>query len=190
MAVKRLGNKRLALKDLEFFPGNARIHDTAGLKESVAEHEDADVPGGKTGGQYKSICVRSHDGKLTILAGNGTAEAMAATGQTHVYADVIECTDLEAEKINIKDNAYSDKARNDEELLAAQIRKLDGDYYAIGLEEKDISRLLGEQDGGDADITQEEDRWAIIVECPSGESQARLLAQLDEEGFTCRAIMS
>src|SRR5690348_6560448 len=119
--MKRLGEKKLALADLTRFPGNSRIHADAELRASI-----------KRFGQYKPLTVRKTEDGYVILAGNGTADALASEGYDKADCALLECDDHEARLINLADNKLSDMATDDKDALAELLSYLDGDYEGIG----------------------------------------------------------
>lgn len=171
------------LAELERFPGNARKHATKELRESVRL------------GQYKSLLVcRRPDGRLVIVAGNGTADAMEAEKMTHAQVEVWNYTDAEARRVNVADNHLSDLGSDDQEALGALLEQFDGDYEGLGYTDQEIAKILGREpmpDPGDADTDgQDSQRWGLIVECGSEEEQVELLDELIGKGLNVRAIMA
>jgi ParB-like chromosome segregation protein Spo0J len=181
MPARFLETREVALDSLERFPGNARRGNVGEIRKSIKRH-----------GQYRSLVVRSHDGKLTVLAGNHTADALEAEGRETARCEVIECTDDEARRINLADNRLSDIAADDDAALAELLAALDGDLEGTGWDVYDIDGLadkLGDK-GGDAPTDDLPSTFGVIVECDTEQQQARLLAQLDGEGFRVRALMT
>lgn len=183
--MKSLGMKSVSIADLLPFPGNARIHNDAALRRSAEKL-----------GQFRAVLVRrTDDGKLVIVAGNGTVDAFRAKGDTKIRAELIECTDDEAEKYNLADNRLSDLASDDETLLGARLLRLEPeDRDLVGFDEKFVLGLsLPEEElpeGGDADVDIDDQRWGLIVECTTENEQAHWLEQLRSQGLNVRAIMS
>lgn len=181
--MRYLETKEVPLAELQRFPGNARIHAEEDLQASVKL------------GQYKSLTVRlMPDGSKVILAGNGTADALEAVGAKTARIELIECdSDHEARSINLRDNNLSDKAKNDDEALAALIEAQDGDYEALGWTDNQIAKILGQEqlpDPGDAPTDDDlGNRWGVIVECTTEDDQVKLLEELGDRGLNVRAIM-
>lgn len=131
--VEDLGRRTIPMTAIGRFPGNPRVHDEAGLDESVAEF----------GGQYKSILVREVDGGgLVVLAGNGTADALERAGVAEVRADVVRCDDATARKIVAADNRWGDRGGYDKALLAGLLASLDDDLVGTGYDEPFLDELL------------------------------------------------
>jgi DNA modification methylase len=150
-----LATREIAIADLTRFPGNARRGNTGEIRKSIRRH-----------GQYRAIVVRSHDGHLTILAGNHTADALAAEGHETARCELIECSDDEARRINAADNRLGELPdpetgeRYDDEALAELLASFDGDFDGTGWTEDDLETLLEEDEpeqagGGDPDDAPE-----------------------------------
>lgn len=138
MAVKILETKDVKLDQLTRFPGNARRGSMEDIRASVRRH-----------GQYRSIAVRDTGTQLVILAGNHTADAMAAEGHATARCDVVVCTDDEALRINLADNRTAEKGTYDEPALAELLAGLDGDYDGTGWTQADYDdiNILPDADG-------------------------------------------
>ena len=180
--MKYLETITVPLASLNRFPGNARRHADAELRESVKE------------GQYKSLlCRRLPDGQLIIVAGNGTADALEEVGATEAQIEVWDYSDREARRINLKDNRLSDLAKDDPDLLALALADLDGDTAGLGWTDKQVTRILAGDilpDAGDADPDADEgSRWGLIIECTTEADQVRLLKEFSEQGLNVRAIV-
>jgi hypothetical protein len=179
----------LPLDQLEPYPGNARRHDKPTLDNSVTVH-----------GQYRTLVVRvigdpENPDKHVIVAGNGTAEALRARGRTEARCELMVCSDEEALQINLMDNAASDKAHDlgyDEDLLAAQLSQAaEFGYAGTGWDEATAKPYLDPPapkppSGGEPP----EEIWAIIVEARDEDHQVELLGKFQEEGLTCRPLIS
>lgn len=177
------------LDQLEPYPGNARRHDKATLDNSVTVH-----------GQYRTLVVRvigdpENPDKLVVVAGNGTAEALREKGRTEARCELMVCTDEEALQINLMDNAASDRAHDigyDPELIAAQLQQAEEfGFVGTGWDEQMAKPYLDPPDprppaGGEPP----EEMWAIIVEADSEDHQVHLLSKFQEEGLTCRPLIS
>jgi len=185
--------------DLRRYPGNARRGNVAQIATSLYRN-----------GQYRALVVREHDGHRTILAGNHTRDALellyggwlppGADPSTswqglpaEARCELIECDDETARRINLADNKIAEDGTYDDEALAALLDGLDGDYEGTGWTAEEHAALLGDGSGdGDGDAPEDElpGAYGVIVECETEEQQARLLEQLDAEGFRVRALMT
>jgi DNA modification methylase len=131
MPAKWLGTRDARLSDLTRFPGNARRGNVTEIRNSIRRH-----------GQYRAIVVRVHDGRHTILAGNHTADALAAEGHETARCELIECTDDEARRIALADNRLAELGCYDDEALADLLAGLDGDFEGTGWTEEDVGALI------------------------------------------------
>jgi DNA methylase len=130
--VRYLGTVDLPLAGLAQFPGNARRGDLGVIRASVARH-----------GQYRSIVVRQlGDGSHVIVAGNHTALALAAEGHETARADLIDCDEDEARRINLADNRSAELGGYDDQALAVLLSSLDGDFGGTGWAAEDLAALL------------------------------------------------
>jgi len=183
--MKPLGMKSVSIADLLPFPGNARIHNDAALKRSAEQL-----------GQFRAVLVRrTDDGKLVVVAGNGTVDAFRAKGDTKIRAELIECTDDEAEKINLADNRLSDLAQDDPDLLRPRLLAMEPeDRELVGFDDDYQARIFRVEEelpeGGDADVDLADQRWGLIVECTTENEQLHWLEQLRAQGLNVRSIMS
>lgn len=182
MPVEILGARDVPVASLAYLPGNPRRGNVSEIRKSVRRL-----------GQYRAVVVRDTGDGLVILAGNHTVKALAAEGHETVRCEVIRCTDDEARRVALSDNRLSDIASDDPASLADLLAGLDGDYDGTGWAEEDVAGLLaGEAEKDPADAPQDDIPavFGVIVECDTEAQQARLLEQLDGEGFRVRALMA
>jgi ParB-like chromosome segregation protein Spo0J len=191
VAVEKLGLATVPVADLRRFPGNSRIHDKGAIRRSVDKF-----------GQLHTLTVRVlDDGGYVILGGNGTTDQLEATGHAEAEVSLVRCTDAEAEEINMALNRSGDLAHDDPQLInaqAARLLALGGDLEVTSWDEDSLAALLAAGDGkndplpdpGDAPSDPMQDRWGVIVECATERQQSDLLAQLGDEGYAVRALMS
>ncbi|WP_051854716.1 hypothetical protein [Streptomyces sp. NRRL B-1347] len=154
------------LARLRPFPGNAKRGNVPTILESLCRT-----------GQYRSLVVRQGDGdELTTLAGNHTAQAIAAHGpgdcglnvtvdgeqrpcglclnapwEPVARCEIVTCDDATAKRINLVDNRAADQGDYDERALAALIAGMDGDLAGTGYSDADLQDLLAPVDL-DADV--------------------------------------
>lgn len=185
--MKYLTTATIPAGKLRVYPGNARRADLNRIAESLRVNE-----------QYRAVVVRADDPAKprnggVILAGNHTY--MAATeqlGWTKIRAEIIECDDIEARRINLVDNRLSDRAKYDEDALAELLREAAADgLEGTGFTEKDLEKLTGENlpEPGDAPEDVLECLYGVTVECDTEEQQSELLQRLADEGLRVRALM-
>lgn len=135
MAITPAGVRDIPIASLQRFPGNARRGNVAEIRASVRRL-----------GQYRTIVVRDTGSDLVILAGNHTADALAAEGHENARCEVITCTDDEARRVNLADNKLAEMGGYDDASLAELLTSLDGDYDGTGWEPEDLTALLGTGD--------------------------------------------
>lgn len=188
MTVVSLGTEDVPLAGLEHYPGNPRRGNVAEIRKSLRRL-----------GQYRSLVVRVEGGRRVILAGNHTCRAMRAEGWTTGRAELVECTDDEARRVNVADNRLGELPdpesgeRYDRAALAESLAYLDGDFEGTGWTDADLAALFPDEDGdgkGDAPEDNLPNAYGVIVTCETEAQQARLLQQLDAEGFQVRALMT
>lgn len=188
MTVAPLGTEDVPLAGLEHYPGNPRRGNVAEIRKSLRRL-----------GQYRSLVVREAGGRRVILTGNHTCRGMIAEGWTTGRAELIECTDDEASRINAADNRIGELPspdtgeRYDREALAEQLASFDGDFEGTGWTADDLAALYPDEDGngeGDADEDDIPAAYGVIVTCETEAQQARLLERLDAEGFQVRALVA
>jgi ParB-like chromosome segregation protein Spo0J len=183
--MKSLGMRSVNIADLLPFPGNARIHNDKALERSAREL-----------GQFRAVLVRKmDDGTMIIVAGNGTVDAFRAKGDGKLRAELIECTDEEAEKFNLADNRLSDLASDDPDLLRPRLEVMEPeDRELLGFDEDYVGRLFTLEEilpeAGDAEVEASDQRWGLIVECTTETEQLHWLEQLRSQGLNVRSIMS
>ena len=130
MSVTWLETRPVPVDQLVKFPGNARRGDVEAIRESIR----------KTG-QYRAIVVRKTGDGMVILAGNHTFEAISAEGDATVRCEIIECSDVEAKRINLADNRLTEFGSYDEDELVSLLSGLDGDLEGTGWTDSDLFRL-------------------------------------------------
>jgi hypothetical protein len=180
---------RLPLADVRLYHKNPRKGKVDVIASSLMKH-----------GQYKPIVVNkgTHTGRPNeVLAGNHTVKAMRDLATKHpddpawhtVLVHMIDVDDDQAASINVADNHIPDLAVYDDELLAEVLGDI-SDLTGTGYTDEDLAKLLGTNIiEGDADTHESPHVFGVIVECDNEQQQARLLEQLDGEGFTVRALM-
>lgn len=132
MPATFIETRELPITGLTPYPGNARRADVQAIRDSVRAH-----------GQYRAIVVRRHDnGTHTVLAGNHTADALAAEGHGTARCEVITCTDEEARRINLADNRIPELAGYDDTLLAGILAAVDDGYDGTGWDDETVTELL------------------------------------------------
>lgn len=190
MSARWLETRDVPIGELTRFPGNARRGNVGEIRKSIRRH-----------GQYRSLVVRSVDGRYVVLAGNHTADALEAEGRETARCELIECTDDEARRINLADNRLSDVAEDDLGELATLLAYLDGDYEGTGWAEEDVSAILagdGDGPGGggppdSADLPNDgndkyREQYGVIVICATEAGQEQAYGHLRDLGYDCRVV--
>lgn len=132
MTTEYVETRMIPLADLTPFPGNARRGDRARLLESL-----------EVNGQYRSLIVRKQpDGALVVLAGNNTMQALEARGDERARCEIVTCDDATALRVNLVDNATTDRATYDDEARARLIAELDGAVAGSGYTEDEADAIL------------------------------------------------
>jgi ParB-like chromosome segregation protein Spo0J len=189
VTVTPLDTIDLPLDHLTPYPGNPRRGDVQEIRKSLRRL-----------GQYRPLVVRATGTEYVILAGNHTHKAMRAEGWQDARVELIECSDDEAARINAADNRVGELPspetgeRYDREALADQLTSFGGDFEGTGWTADDLAALLddGDEDTGEGDADEDDiiPSYGVIVTCDSEQQQARLLEQLDAEGFKVRALVA
>jgi hypothetical protein len=188
--LQYLRTERTELDELTEYPGNARVHDDKSLDESV-----------RLNGQYRSIVARElDDGKLQILAGHGTANALRRKGNTHARVEVIRADDREARRIVLADNGTSRNAGYDDALLLDLLdaASRDGGLGGSGWDSDAYNVLLSKSNENPFDeepLTEQADDSAqlpegfhVLVTCDDERAQGELLERFISEGLNVRAL--
>ena len=132
--MKHIEFAQLPIERLHEYPNNAKLHDLDELRRSLRK------------GQFQPVIIRQHAGIYTILAGHGTTEAARLENWDTVECKVIECSDEEALWINLAANKIGSDEGYENDLLAALLEQLDGDYAGTGWEADDLDDLLAALD--------------------------------------------
>lgn len=125
----------VALADLKPYPGNANRGDVEGLMESLKENT-----------QYRPIVVNAggRKSRMTILAGNHTAEAALRLGWKRIRVWFVDVDDSAARRINLADNRWPERSHREAPALAALIEaaQSDGGLAGTGYSEDDAASML------------------------------------------------
>lgn len=133
------------LADLKPYPGNANVGDVEGLKESLEANS-----------QYRPIVVNAggERSRMTILAGNHTAEAALQLGWKKIRVWFVDVDDDAARRINLADNRWPERSHREAPALAALLEaaQANGGLEGTGYSEDDatsmIAALGADGDGG------------------------------------------
>ena len=141
-------------------------------------------------------------GELT--AGSHVLEVAAELGWTQLA--VLWCDDSDAEALAwaAADNHTAQLGEDDPVLLAELLMmvKVDDDelFAATAYADVDLARLIAPELGNESRNRSDERRraqnaavestWAVIIECEDEGQQVDLLERLNDEGYSCRALIS
>jgi ParB-like chromosome segregation protein Spo0J len=163
-------------------PANARKHGPKNL--------DAIKASLRRFGQQKPIII---DGSNVVRAGNGTLEAAKALGwkEIQIVRSGLHVAELAA--FAIADNRTGELAEWDSEMLTAELAGLkEGgfDLGELGFDEKDMKKLLGEEEGKEsAGQTLGDEKWLVVVTLENEAAQLAFLAEMQSAGRECRALV-
>lgn len=122
------------IEEIAHYPGNARTHDEALLRDSLERN-----------GQYRPVVINR--GTLTgrpneVLAGNGTTGAARDLGWTHVAATFVDVDDEQARRIVLIDNRANDVAGYDLDALADLLKAAQPDLSGTGYDQNFFDGLI------------------------------------------------
>jgi len=116
-------------------PKNARSHPDEQIQHLVASI--------KRFGQPRPILVRKEN--KMIVGGHGIFTACKLAGLEHVSAILWDVDQATADAYMLADNRLGDLSTDDEDRVAALLREINADdYFAIGFDDTEVSRLLDE----------------------------------------------
>jgi len=189
------------IEELNPDPANARTHGERNLQTLRSSIEQF--------GQRTPIVVNRR-GNI-IEKGNGTWAAMKSAGKTHIAVVWVDDDPMTQAGYAIADNRTAELAGWDVEALEAQLKALgetDFDITSIGFNDDELAAIIESAiDEPESENTQTEsapsnstadgaesedlpEKYQILIECDGEPQQKKLLARLDGEGFTCRALIT
>lgn len=137
-----------------------------------------------------------------IVAGHMRWSASKELGRETVRCYVKDLSPQKKREWKVRDNTnLGDWVPDELAALVAAQRDDDGsDLEALGLRERETTKLLAAHDdvpvdpdagsnGGGGGGGEEAEVWGVIVECDTEEAQVELLDRLAEEGFEVRALI-
>ncbi len=158
-------------------------------------------------GQKKPIVVRQET--MTIVAGNGTWQAMRQLGWEYIAAVIQPMSEIEARAYGIADNRTADFSQFDESLLNEILDELqaDGTYTAVdlGFNPDEVSALIDRLTASDEPSPTHEvkpieekepkanqplkDKYELLIMLETEDQQTELLEELMDRGFKCKALI-
>jgi ParB-like chromosome segregation protein Spo0J len=164
-------------------PSNARKHGERNL--------DAIVRSLDRFGQRVPIVVQQQG--MVVRAGNGRVLAAQKLGWTHIAAVVVDESSVDATAFAIADNRTAELAEWDDETLASLLQSLPDDaQLAAGFDDDELGELMKSLEPQTESASQQigDYEYRVIVQVDGETSQAKLIARLEKEGYTCQPLMS
>ena len=129
----------LNVSEIKEWENNARIHtrrNLEALKKSLTAF-----------GQTKPILVQKSS--MSIIAGNGTYQAICALGWETIDCRILDISDEQAEALAIADNRTGLLSEWDERMLAESLKKIDefGNLDLVGFSDLELEKMLEYQSG-------------------------------------------
>ena len=179
----------ISLEDLHQDDKNPRVHSQRNMSMLARSVEDV--------GAARSGVI---DENNTILAGNGTFEALRDAGITKVRVVptdgnewvVVQRTGLsraQKDKLKLYDNRTAELASYDKTNLEALDLNLEEFFFKDELQTYTDSASTKDYEDKEINDDVEGFRYQIIVECVDEREQAALLAKFETEEIQCRALI-
>jgi len=172
-----------ALSVLTSDPENLRVHNDVNLDRiarSLVRY-----------GQQTPVVF---DANRVVRKGNGTCEALARAGWTHVWAVQTDLDGDEADAYAIADNKTQESSWWDGAALDARMRMFQDDGWDLadlGFTDEEVSAFLAltetDEEGkaaGEAAPVQ----FHVVIDCRDEGHQAELLVKLGADGLVCRPL--
>lgn len=176
--------KRARVADLVPYARNSRTHSDAQIAQIAASIREF--------GFTNPVLT---DGDNGIIAGHGRVLAAQDLGMKDVpVIELSHLTDDQRKAYVLADNKLALNAGWDYDLLRTELAELDGagfDLTLIGFSETELSSIacdVEEQESGSELSSGME--YRIIVDCRDENQQTELLDRFDQEGLTCRPLIS
>lgn len=171
------------IKDLNVDPRNARSHSETNVAAIAASL--------KRFGQLKPAVGNRATGRLE--AGHGMMAAARKLGWTHLAVIWVEHSERDARDFGLSDNRTAELAEWNDAVLAElldELRQEDDSqefYDAMLLAELEADDdLPAAGDAAENDVAAE---YGAVVIVPNEREQKRLLQEMEERGYQCRALM-
>jgi ParB-like chromosome segregation protein Spo0J len=172
------------IAQLRPFAKNARTHSKEQIEQLAAAIQEFG---------FTAPILVSPDGE--IRAGHGRLEAARSLGMTEVPTLVVGA-DWSLAKVRayvIADNKLALNAGWDDEMLRLELAALrieDFDLGLTGFVEDELAALFDETPERVASTGQlDNPKYSIVIQCDDEANQAELLAEFEERGIECRALM-
>jgi hypothetical protein len=172
------------IESLRLDEKNARLHDNRSITAVRASLTRF--------GQRKPIVVR--DG--VVIAGNGTLQAARLEGWTHIATvDADGLTDEQVRAYAIADNRTAELSSWDYGVLHAEMTALSADIPTIDLgwtpaELKAVEPRNQTDDDVDCSPQLTGREYRVVIDKLSETEQAKLIEQLEAQGYACKAMIT
>lgn len=165
----------LNISEIKEWENNARIHtrrNLEALKKSLTAF-----------GQTKPILVQKSS--MSIIAGNGTYQAICALGWETIDCRILDISDEQAEALAIADNRTGLLSEWDERMLAESLKKIDefGNLDLVGFSDLELEKML-EYQSGELFEKLEENRAPETKATPEDFQKLEALPEEDESKDT------
>lgn len=176
--------KTVLVADLIPYAHNSRTHSDAQVAQIAASINEF--------GFTNPILV---DGENGVIAGHGRLLAARKLGLADVpVIELAHLTDAQRKAYILADNKLALNAGWDYDLLRVEIAELDDagfDLELLGFSDTELSSIAGEvgesESGSELSSGME---YRIVVDCRDENQQTELLDRFDQEGLTCRPLIS
>jgi ParB-like chromosome segregation protein Spo0J len=138
--------------------------------------------------QVKNIVVWND----TIIAGHAFVQAAIRAGRETLQAhDVSHLSYEQATALMLADIRLPDMAFVDDEVMAEALRAIEQPLDIPGFDEDFLEGLPGwEPEPPEEGPEIIPDQFLIMIECHSEADQLKVLDELTEQGYTCKALIS
>ena len=178
--------QHISVDKLRCHPANPREGDVGAVWESIEQN-----------GFFGALVVQKSSGH--VLAGNHRLLAAREAGMDEVPVIYVDVDDEHAMRILLADNRTSDIATYDGEGLADLLEHLastDDGLAGTGYDGDALDELLDDLGRKKMEVGAEDQTmlldsgFQVLVECEDEWQQQDLLERLEEEGYSCRALIS
>lgn len=172
----------VAVEDLKPWVDNPRKNDkaVAQLARSI-----------KRFGFGNPVLARRANGE--VIAGHTRLKAAIRLGLKMVPVRYLDLDPADAHLLALADNKVGELADWDDDKLAAVLHQLQAEDTELlegtGFSDKELAKLLGDEDDASADDLDLEPKFEVLAECGDEAQQREVIAKLTEMGVECRALL-
>jgi ParB-like chromosome segregation protein Spo0J len=138
------------------------------------------------------VLARKQNGE--VIAGHTRLKAAIRLGLKMVPVRYLDLDPAEAHLLALADNKVGELADWDDDKLAAIFRQLQAEDHDLlegtGFSDKELAKLLDDEDGADIDDPDLDARYEVLAECIDEAQQREVIAKLTELGVECKALLS